>query len=485
LIAALTLVARIVLAAVFAIAGVSKLRDRSGTRTAVVSFGAPERVAGALALALPAAELTVAGLLLPASTASYGALGALILLGLFTVTIAWNLAHGRRLDCRCFGQLHSSPAGWRTVWRNVFLAGIATLTLVGSTVTEPASALAWISDLSGAALLAVVVAAAAVAVLAVGGIAFLSLMRSYGKVLNRLDRVEAALAAAGLSVDGETELSEVGLAPGTPTPFFAATAVDGEEVSSESIAATGLPTLLLFTSPSCGPCAGLMPTVASWQREHADRLSVVVASSGSVQEVREEAAHHGLERVLHDGDRRLSELFQANGTPSAVVLAPDGTVASWMASGSEWIEQLVGQVLMIGNEGGLPVGALAPDVELPSLDGESVSLASLRGRDTVLLFWNSGCGFCREMRDDVIAWEASSNGIHPRLVVVTSGTADDVREEGFSSLVLLDADYMAGDAFEANGTPMAVRLDADGRVASPLVAGAHAVLALARQPIGS
>jgi hypothetical protein len=154
-----------------------------------------------------------------------------------------------------------------------------------------------------------------------------------------------------------------------------------------------------------------------------------------------------------------------------------------MASGSEWIEQLVGQVLMIGDEGGLPLGAQAPDLELPSLEGETVSLTSLRGRDSVLLFWNPECGYCRAMRDDILAWEASSNGIHPRLVVVSSGTADRIREEGFGSLVLLDPDYTASDALEANGTPMAVRLDADGRVASPLVAGADAVLALVQVPV--
>jgi len=37
----------------------------------------------------------------------------------------------------------------------------------------------------------------------------------------------------------------------------------------------------------------------------------------------------------------------------------------------------------------------------------------------------------------------------------------------------------AGQAFGASGTPMAVLVDAEGRIASPVVAGAAAVLALA------
>ena len=476
---ALLLAARFILAAVFAVAATAKLADRVGTREGIVGFGAPARTAGTLAVALPLAELTVAGLLLPASTAFYGALGAFVLLGIFSAAIAWNLVRGRAPDCHCFGQLHSAPTSWRTLARNGVLLAIAAFALAGSLVSEPASAVAWMADLSGAELLALAVVAASAVVLAVGGAAFVSLMRSYGRVLTRLDRVEAALASAGLALEDELEMPELGLAPGSPIPFFAATAVGGEEVSPQTLAASGIPTLLLFTSPHCGPCAALMPAVAEWQGEHAERLSVVVASSGSIEEVREEAERHGLERVLHDGDNRLYELFQANGTPSAVVLVPDGTVGSWLASGPEWIEQLVQQTLTEPEREGLPVGAEAPEVELPSLAGEKISLASLRGGDALLLFWNPECGFCRSMHDDVLAWEASANGVTPRLVIVSSGDAESTRAEGFRSLVLLDEEFAAGTAFNANGTPMAVLVDAEGRIASPVAAGAEAVLALA------
>ena len=59
MIAVLALVARVLLAAVFAVAGAAKLRDRPGTRQAVVDFGAPERLAGPLAVLLPLAELEI------------------------------------------------------------------------------------------------------------------------------------------------------------------------------------------------------------------------------------------------------------------------------------------------------------------------------------------------------------------------------------------------------------------------------------------
>jgi thiol-disulfide isomerase/thioredoxin len=288
----------------------------------------------------------------------------------------------------------------------------------------------------------------------------------------RRDRAEAALASAGLTLD---EVPELGLPPGTAIPSFAATAVTGEEISPQTLGATGTPALLLFTSPHCGPCATLMPAVAAWQQEHVERLSIVLASSGSEDDVREEATRHGLTHVLHDRDHELYERFQANGTPSAVLLSPDGTIASWVASGADWIEQLVEHIVAEPERGGLPIGADAPALELPSLAGEKVSLASLRGREALLLFWNPDCGFCRALRDDVLTWEASADGDTPRLVIVSSGDAERTRADGFRSLVLLDEGFAAGAAFDAKGTPMAVLLDAEGRVASPVAAGADQV----------
>ena len=307
-------------------------------------------------------------------------------------------------------------------------------------------------------------------------------MRSYGQVLTRLDRVETALARGGLDLEDAIEATRIGLEPGTAAPTFWAQSLSGDTVSLDTLATTGRPTLLLFTGARCGPCQTLLPTAAGWQREHRDELNVVFASDGTHEELQAEADEHGLDQVLLDEDRRLYAAFQANGTPSAVLIAADGTVGSWIASGSDWIEQLVGQTLE-GEEGeGLPIGTDAPALELPSLEGETVALASLRGRETFLVFWNPDCGFCRSMHEDLTAWETSANGVTPRLVVISSGDVESTRAEGFASLVLLDESFDAGSAFEANGTPMAVLLDAEGRIASGVAAGADAVLDLVGAP---
>jgi uncharacterized membrane protein YphA (DoxX/SURF4 family) len=53
------LVARLLLALVFAVAGVAKLADREGSRRAIVDFGVPSALAAPLGL-LSLAELAVA-----------------------------------------------------------------------------------------------------------------------------------------------------------------------------------------------------------------------------------------------------------------------------------------------------------------------------------------------------------------------------------------------------------------------------------------
>ena len=107
------LVSRLALAAVRLIAGIAKSCDLAGSREAPRRFGLPAQIVRIGGTALPLFELVVAAALLPASTARWGVVGAMALLGAFAVAIARALAAGRRPDCHGFGQLHSTSAA---VW---------------------------------------------------------------------------------------------------------------------------------------------------------------------------------------------------------------------------------------------------------------------------------------------------------------------------------------------------------------------------------
>ena len=96
----------------------------------------------------------------------------------------------------------------------------------------------------------------------------------------------------------------------------------------------------------------------------------------------------------------------------------------------------------------------------------------------MLVFWNPGCGFCRSLHEDLLAWEAERPEGAPALIVVSSGELVGVKAEGFASTVLLDPEWELSSALGADGTPMAMLVSADGRIASPLVSGGAAVLEL-------
>src|SRR5215472_18635032 len=125
----LLLLLRLFLAGTFAIAGAAKQADLAGSRKAMRGFGVPAKLADVFGLLLPLAELAVAIALIVPLTAWWGGVAALALLLIFVAGIGYNLAQGRTPDCHCFGQLHSAPAGWSTLIRNLVLAGVAGLVL--------------------------------------------------------------------------------------------------------------------------------------------------------------------------------------------------------------------------------------------------------------------------------------------------------------------------------------------------------------------
>jgi peroxiredoxin len=479
------LLCRVGLAAIFVVAGVGKLVDRTGARRAAVDFGAPQALAPPLALVLPLAELAVAGLLLPQGTARWGAAGAVALLAVFSAAIGFALAHGRAPDCHCFGQLHSEPAGAKALVRNGALGAVAAFVLAAGWSAPGPDALAWIGRLDGAGTLTLVVGSVALLALVAGGWTLFEVMRSYGRVLVRLERVERALEDAGVSLDDvEPAMPAVGRTPGTEAQAFSLLDALGATVTLDDLLEPGRRLLLLFTSPSCGPCVALIPKAAAWQSEHEDVLTIALVSGGEPEAVRAETEEHGLARVLIDDGLAVYEAYEANGTPSAVLVSPDRKIASWVASGPDRIERLVRDAVAghAGDGGGLAVGEPAPQLALPDLKGRAVELSEFRGSDVALLFWNPACGHCRSMHEDLLAWEAGRSAEETRLVVVSSGDAAATTQERFASRVVLDADFEAGAAFSARGTPMAVRIDSEGNVASPLAAGADAVLALLGAP---
>lgn len=115
----------VVLAAVFALAAVAKLRDLDDTADGFEALGLPSPAV--FAAVIPLAELAIVALLLVVPAA--GAIAALVTLAFFTTFLVGRLRAGVRAPCACFGSARALPLSGADVVRNVLLIALAMASL--------------------------------------------------------------------------------------------------------------------------------------------------------------------------------------------------------------------------------------------------------------------------------------------------------------------------------------------------------------------
>ena len=495
------LLIRVGLAGVLAVAGIAKLVDLAASRQAMRDFGLPASLAAPFGLLLPLAEVTMALALLPAATAWWGALGALALLSAFIGGISVNLARGQAPNCHCFGQLHSEPISRVTLIRNGVLAVLAgTIVVLGPSNVGPGLFNATAS-LSLTTYL-VVSAGVVVGALLVGqSWVVVNLLRQNGRLLLRLEALERHLGLAGPTVEtAQNAHPAQGLPVDSPAPAFQLPALDGTKQSLANLLAPGRPLLLLFSSATCGPCIDLMDEVAEWQQKYASQLTIAVVNRGTDEAVRAKLGSLNPSLMLLQREGEIAAQYQVAGTPSAVLVGSDGRIRSPLAGGATAIRTLVSHAsqplgvlaerllrrapiqLDAGQAAHNPrpmapaAGMTAPTFQLPDLTGKRVDLTQFRGKPTLFLFWNPNCGFCRRMLSDLQAWEANPPANAPRLLLISTGTFEANEALGLRAPILLEEGFSTGYAYGAKGTPSAVLIDADGRIASQVVVGASAIM---------
>ncbi len=328
------LVARLVLALVFIVAGSAKLVDRKGSRQAMVDFGFPAALASPLGILLPLAELAVAVLLLPTATAWWGALGALALLLLFVAGIGLNLARGHKPDCHCFGQIHSAPAGWRTLARNGVLAILAGfLVWQGWTGDVGPSAVSWAGTLPTVQLLGLVVG-----VLVFGLLVHRIQQSGYFGAAPSQNAVSALPRGTCGSVrhngNGVQQNMPAAKKIGEPAPKIEIfNRQSGETINLWSI--QGQETLVIFYNPNCSFCQQMLPELKQWEEDPPEEAPDLLVISTGTNEL-------GLDSpVLFDRTFVIFEGFGAGETPSAVLVDAEGKIASEVAFGASEVLGLV------------------------------------------------------------------------------------------------------------------------------------------------
>ncbi len=310
-------IARLLLAAVFIVAGVTKLADRSGTRQALVNFGVPPSFVAPLVLLLPVAELAVAVALVFPTTARWGGAGGLVLLALFVVGLTRVLRRGETPECHCFGQLHSEPASWTTVARNFVLALPAAYVVLAG---PGPSLVSWVSETSASDISLIAVAALA------------ALTTTACALLWRENR--RLRSTAGRAASASRQI-------GALAPQFSLPSTAGRVVSLRDLLADDRACVLAFVSPGCGPCQLLLPELARWHDTVTERVALTLVAPAEATEAEKLAREHALTDVLIDEEATVMHEYGVWGTPSAVLVAPDGTVRSTPAAGPVAVESLI------------------------------------------------------------------------------------------------------------------------------------------------
>lgn len=118
------------------------------------------------------------------------------------------------------------------------------------------------------------------------------------------------------------------------------------------------------------------------------------------------------------------------------------------------------------------VGQVAPDIDLPTPEGKSVTLSSLKGRVVLVDFWASWCGPCkREMPNVVNVYKKFKNKGFEIYGVSLDRDRDqwlnEVKKQGMTWIQVSDLKFWESypvKAYGIEGIPFTVLLDKEGKI---------------------
>jgi peroxiredoxin/uncharacterized membrane protein YphA (DoxX/SURF4 family) len=479
---------RLVLFAVFAVAGIGKLLDIKGSIKATENFGIPESLSKIIGNMLPYLELLLAVGLLFQTTSWFAAIGLTCLLTAFIVGMLNQMRLGNAPECHCFGQFSSEPVSNKSVVRNVVFAVLSLALIVAGTNNQGLSAVNWINELTSAEKLFGVFGLVISALLAFA-INFLSLIlaqqKQLAKQIEHLDFISNE-HNHGEHRDDVSHPAD-GLPIGASAPDFVLPDVNGKQVEFEHLLMQTKPLLFFYVSPTCEPCKALLPEIDVWQSDLKNKVNFVFISEGSPKENIEK---FGKERtVLLQKDREVTSKFLAKWTPTAFLVQTDGTIASRLAAGDIAIRELVNQIKVqetvsfVANEGVANqlkplIGEELPPFSLLNLDGQTVEPHKLIGSKNVLTFFSLNCSFCKKMVEEIKDWEKIKGKDEPNLVIMSDGEIDAHKELGLRSTILIDKGNTISNKLGMNGTPSAILVDETGKIVSETAIGAEQIWSL-------
>jgi thiol-disulfide isomerase/thioredoxin len=246
------------------------------------------------------------------------------------------------------------------------------------------------------------------------------------------------------------------------------------------------PILFFFVSPNCNPCKTLLPEIETWQTELKDKINFVFISRGKAKENAEKFAGATFKQILLQKEREVAELYFATWTPTAFLVNAHGNVGSEPAFGDVKIRELIekikaeetAEVKFITNGKGQNIGESFPEFSLNDITGKTLNSSAVRGKKTLVTYWSNTCGYCSQMLEDLREWDRTKSADEPNLMLLSRGEAEENRELGFRSTIVLDDEREVVKKLGMEGTPSAVLVDENGKIASQVAVGEKRIWAL-------
>src|SRR5262245_23258034 len=341
------------------------------------------------------------------------------------------------------------------------------------------------------------------------------LIRQNGRILLRLESIERRLGSCPPAERREA----VGLTVGTDAPDFELPDLTGARRRLSEF--RGRDVLLIFFNPKCGFCTKMADDLAALPLEAGGgRAMPLVVTTGDPEENRRLVERHGIRCVvLLQEEMEVASRFRAHGTPMGYRIDAAGRIASELTVGGEPLLQLAAKAPaphaqgQVGNghaphggngmaaphakqpdpslarsrlnRSGLKAGAVAPEFQLPRIDGGELALNQLRGRHVLLVFSDPECGPCEELAPRLQELHQRREDL--QVVVVSRRGLDANRANaaalGLSFPIVLQRQWEISREYGMFATPIAYLIDERGILLSDVAVGVGPILALAEEPV--